>query len=364
MQQAQGKVAQLRCELLAAEREESVPKAVVTTHVLQSDPESKNSVASGGPTLGPTLRVEASVEGGSTKALIDTGSPVSLVSIDFLLHALIKNIDSGATQEHIMETLKARLEDPQLTVRNFGGDEVNVVGQTTVTLCCGEHTSQVTLLVQKGTQLDLLLGTDVLGKLGFQILQKCRNRKPYDLLSVGVRQEESTMGLSVAEEAVPGKVVTVKALKATRIPGCHCQLMRVCASTSAGMSKENMLLFNPTELGADDQQVAGTGITPCLVMPATDGIMVVAVENHNHHPIELEEGQLLGFVEPVNILSVAPEVCALKPTSPSVNTEDRISEVLWQLDIENKLEENHRIDLCNIVTIVSLLKYSHSTHLN
>lgn len=152
MQQAQGKVAQLRRELMAAEREESVTKAVVTTHVLQSDPESRNSVASGGPTLGPTLRVEAFVEGCSTKALIDTGSPVLLVSIDFLLHALIKNIDSGATQEHIMETLKARLEDPQLTMRNFGGDEVNVVGQTTVILCCGEHTSQVTLLVQKGTK--------------------------------------------------------------------------------------------------------------------------------------------------------------------------------------------------------------------
>ena len=153
---------------MAAEREESVTKAVVTTHLLQSDTETKNSVASGGPTLGPTLKVEAFIEGCSTKALIDTGSQVSLVSIDFLLHALIKNMDSGTTQEHITKTLKTGLEDPQLMVRNFGGDEVNVVGQATVTLCCGEHTSQVTLLVQRGTQLELLLGTDVLGKLGYR----------------------------------------------------------------------------------------------------------------------------------------------------------------------------------------------------
>ena len=164
MQQAQDKVAQLRRELMAAEREESVTKAAVTTHVLQSDPETKKSVASGGSTLGPTLKVKASVEGCSTEALIDTGSPVSL---DFLLHALIKNMDGGATQEYITKTLKARLEDPQLTVSNFGGDKVNVVGQATVTLCFGEHTSQVTLLVQKGTQLELLLGTDVPGKLDF-----------------------------------------------------------------------------------------------------------------------------------------------------------------------------------------------------
>ena len=214
----------------------------------------------------------------------------------------------------------------------------------------GENTSQVTLLVQKGTQLELLLGTDVLGKLGFQVLQKCRNGKPHDLLSVEVRQEESTTGVSVVEEAAPGKVVTVKALKATRIPGRHCQLIRVCTSTSADMGKEDMLLFNPTELEAEDQQSAGTGVTPCLVMPAADGIMVIAVENHNHHPIELEEGQLLGSVDPVNILSSTPEVCALEPTSPLVSTEDRTSEVLWQLDIENSLEESHRIDLHNIVS--------------
>ena len=77
--------------------------------------------------------------------------------------------------------------------------------------------------------------------------------------------------------------------------------------------------------------------------------MVIAVENRNYHPIELEEGQLLGPVEPVNILSVAPEVCALEPAKPPVNVEGQINEVLWQLDIETGLEENHRRDLHNVV---------------
>ena len=57
-------------------------------------------------------------------------------------------MDNGATQKDIIiKALRARLEDPQLMVRNFGGDEMNVVGQTTITLSCGEHKSQVTLLV-------------------------------------------------------------------------------------------------------------------------------------------------------------------------------------------------------------------------
>ena len=111
-----------------------------------------------------------------------------------------------------------------------------------------------------------------------------------------------------------------------------------------------MLLFSPTELVADDEQTAGMGATKCLVTPAADGIVVTAVENHNYHSIELEEGQLLESVEPVNILSVASEVCALEPAKLPVSIEGQINEVLWQLDIETSLEENHRSDLHNVVS--------------
>ena len=79
-----------------------------------------------------------------------------LVSI---VHALVRNMDNEATQEDIIiKAFRARPEDSQFMMRNFGGDEVNIVGQATVTLSCGEHKIQVTLLVQNGTQLELLLG--------------------------------------------------------------------------------------------------------------------------------------------------------------------------------------------------------------
>ena len=156
--------------------------------------------------------------------------------------------------------------------------------------------------------------------------------------------------MPVVEQArrATGQAATVKVLKATRIPGHHCQLVRVCASMSADGGKEDMLI-SPVELGTENERMMGTGATPCLVTPETDSIMVIAVENHNHHPIELEEGQLLGSVEPVNILSVAPDVCALESAKPPVSTKSRTSEVLWQLDIETSLEEYHRSDLHNTV---------------
>jgi len=86
---------------------------------------------------------------------------------------------------------------------------------------------------------------------------------------------------------VTDPVVTVKVLKATRILGRHCQMVRVYTSTDVGMGD---LLFNPAELGSEDEQVTGAGATVCVVAPEVDGMMVITVENHNHHPIELEEG--------------------------------------------------------------------------
>lgn len=67
-----------------------------------------------------------------------------------------------------------------------------------------------------------------------------------------MRQEESTTGVPVVKEAAPGHMVTVKALKAERIPRCHCQPIRVCASLSLDAGEEDMLLFSPTKLGADN----------------------------------------------------------------------------------------------------------------
>ena len=349
VQQAQDRVTQLRRDLMAAEREESIAKAAVTTHVLQGGTNQvqggTNQGADRGPTLGPTLKVKALIEGCPTEALIDTGSPVSLVSIDFLLRALIKTMDNGATQTDITNTLRTRLEDPQLKVRNFGGEEVNIVGQATVTLSCGNHKSQITLPVQKGTELELLLGTDILGKLGFQVLQCDKDGKTCDLLSAAQpRKEESKAEVKQAPPAEDG-VATVKVLKAIRIPGHHCQLVKVYALTSANAGMENML-FSPA---VEDRQRTGAGVTPCLVKPKPDGTMVIAMENHNHHPVNLEEGQLLGALKPVNVVLTPPTVCAVNSAKPPIYTKDRTNEVLWQLDIEDSLEENHKKSLCTIV---------------
>ena len=72
-----------------------------------------------------------------------------------------------------------------MTVRNFGEGEVNVICQCTVSLACGERRYSTTVLVQKGVSQRVLLGTDVLKKLGFCVLIPDTKEGTTDLLETG-----------------------------------------------------------------------------------------------------------------------------------------------------------------------------------
>ena len=75
---------ELRHALQEAEVDESLSDVVATMRVLKSvNGEEGNS-------LGPTLSAHVEFEGSPVKALLDTGSPVTIVSMRFLLQALVK----------------------------------------------------------------------------------------------------------------------------------------------------------------------------------------------------------------------------------------------------------------------------------
>ena len=121
--------------------------------------------------------------------------------------------------------------------------------------------------------------------------------------------------------------------------------MKVNALMQDNTSREDML-FNPVGL---DKQMMVIQANPCLVAPGSDGMMVIAVENHNYHPVELGEGQLLGLLESVSTLSALSEIRTLEPAESPDLTRNRTSEVLQQLDIEASLEEDRKKALLNTV---------------
>ena len=142
----------------------ALDQKTATMHVLQ--PYKKGA----GPTLGPAVSVEPKLEGQPVKALEDTGSPITIVSVDCMLDVLAKNRRSGQAKEEWREEVEKRFLPPTLSINNYGGGEVNIIGQITVTLSHGDKECETTILVQKGASLSLLLGTDMLPSLGFYVV--------------------------------------------------------------------------------------------------------------------------------------------------------------------------------------------------
>lgn len=77
------RVEELHLKLREAEVEEAMKKLSATMHRVTPDSEQCESVV-----LGPIPYTEVEFEGRSVKALIDTGSPVTIVSLEFSLRAL------------------------------------------------------------------------------------------------------------------------------------------------------------------------------------------------------------------------------------------------------------------------------------
>jgi len=142
-QQAKDKVTKLREELRAAELEVSLVENAVTTNVLHGSQGTVSSTTEDHDpktlSQGPIIETEIYLEGHPAVALIDTGSPISIVSIDFLLQTLNQSRPKGTSKEDWMSSVRDRLKPRSMTVRNFGGGEVNVICQCTVNLIWGPH---------------------------------------------------------------------------------------------------------------------------------------------------------------------------------------------------------------------------------
>ena len=114
----QEKIVRLRKELQAAEAKSALLGKTATMHVLAAEGKPE------GPTLGPTVLTNVLLEGHPVKALVDTGSPITIVSIDCLLDILAKNRTDGQTVQEWKEWVEEKLKTPSLSVSNYGGGEV------------------------------------------------------------------------------------------------------------------------------------------------------------------------------------------------------------------------------------------------
>ena len=84
--------------------------------------------------LGPVLTSTVKVEGEPVEALLDTGSPVTIVSLEWLLQLLARQRRKGQSPNEWKAEVENRLEPTTVVLQNYSGDRLRVVRQIRVHL--------------------------------------------------------------------------------------------------------------------------------------------------------------------------------------------------------------------------------------
>ena len=167
---------ELRRQLQEAEVQDALSEVKATLHGIRS-PEGADKT-----TLGPIIVGEVELEGSAVNGLLDTGSPVTIASLEWVLHTLAKQRPSGQGLDAWESEVKARLEPPSVNLQSYGGTRLNIVSQIRCHIARGQYSGQILVQLQRGAPIPLLIGTDVQPMLGFMFLQKSPDGRAVDLL--------------------------------------------------------------------------------------------------------------------------------------------------------------------------------------
>ena len=253
--------------------QEALEKAAATMYSILLNTSAK------GTRLGPVPTSEVQLEGEQVMALLDTGSPLTIVSLEHLLQVLAKRKPQTQTPEEWRCEVEARLKPTQVDLRSYGGGHLPVVRQIQTVISRNGQEVNAIVQVQRDAPAKLLIGTDLLPHLGFLLVQTEVDGEDVDLLegSAGVGKEET------------GEIGTVCLLQAVKLPGQHSKLVRARVTGRKGPC---FSLFEPsTELVRD-----GVTLPEAAVEEDESGCVVVVMENRGYAPVEVKEGQVLGQV--------------------------------------------------------------------
>ena len=174
-----------------------------------------------------------------------------------------------------------------MALRNYGGGRLPVVRQARLTISRSKYTLQAVVQVQRDAPARLLIGTDLLSKLGFHFTSADPDKASVDLLeSPDQLTPSSRPKVAEAGQQASG---TVALLQAARLPGRHGKLVRARVPEGHG---HPVSFFEPSgELGRN------MALPEAVVEPGPDSCVMVVLENHGPDPLQLEEGEVLGWLE-------------------------------------------------------------------
>ena len=110
--EAEKKIEDLRKQLQEAE---ALDKSADVLHSMSGVDDS------GGSRLGPSVYTEVCVNGVPTQTLIDTGSPATIISLEFVMSIMVgERREDQSKEQWKIDTIK-RLTTPSVSLRNYGG---------------------------------------------------------------------------------------------------------------------------------------------------------------------------------------------------------------------------------------------------
>ena len=120
--------------------------------------------------LGPCDVAEVSVNGVPTKALVDTGSPATIVALEFVIDIFVRERRDHQTPAQWRAETLTKFSPLYVLLKAYSGHKLNILSQVCLQLKHGSRTVKATVLVQEGAPTKLLLGTDLQSQLGFSLL--------------------------------------------------------------------------------------------------------------------------------------------------------------------------------------------------
>ena len=261
-----------------------------------------------GSRLGPTVYDTVAVEGISVEALIDTGSPATIASLEFVLKVLKSNRPKEQTDAQWIESTRKKLKGPDVMLKNYGGHRLDFIAQVELTLSRGQYQLITTILVRKDAPNNLLLGTDVQPQLGFSLGTKDADGSITDLftgerlppaeLKQTVREESSKSPVELdgtsenGQERYDGK--EVRLLQAVKVPA---GMQKVVRATVEDTPLKGPLMFTPSELSP------GLQMADSVVEMTDDQFVTLVLQNNGVEKECLEEGTHLGVVTTTTVVS-------------------------------------------------------------
>ncbi|XP_065888471.1 uncharacterized protein [Dysidea avara] len=152
--------------------------------------------------LGPTLTGLVEVEGVALEALLDTGSPVTIIQLEALLQILAEQQSPNQTSIEWRAAVETRLEPTTVVLQNYSGDRLQVVRQIQVTVSRLEYSTNALIQVQRGAPAKLLIGTDLLSKLGYLFVQASQMGNDNDMLNDDVSVSDNDSKVDVVPQEI------------------------------------------------------------------------------------------------------------------------------------------------------------------